>query len=100
MSKLSRLTDEFGNVPKLISTTVGAVTINTISGQCILASGATTVVVTNSQVTATSLIFATLAAADANATVLKSCTAAAGSFTITIVTAPAANLPINFLVIN
>lgn len=100
MSQLSRLTDEFGNVPRVKSSTVGAVTINTIAGQCVLAAAATTVTVTNSQCTADSLIFATLATADANATVLKSAVAGAGSFVITVVTAPAANVAINFLIIN
>ena len=99
MSKVSRLTDEFGNVPKFISSTVGASTINAICGQAIIAGAASSVVVTNNQVAATSIILVTLATNDATATI-KNVVAAAGSFTITATAAATGNTAVNFLIIN
>lgn len=98
--KSIKLSTEYGDLLVARSTTVGAVTINAIAGQCNLAAAATTVTVTNSQCRSDSLILATLATADANATVIKSAVAGSGSFVITVVTAPAANVAINFLIIN
>jgi hypothetical protein len=80
--------------------TVGAVTINKAAGRVNIASGATSVVVTNSLVTAATIVYAVAAQADANNPGLRSVVPAAGSFTINISTAPAANQAWSFTLIN
>lgn len=76
--------------------TTGAQTINKGSGSVNFAGAATTLVVTNSLVTASSLVFATN---DGTATI-KNVVAGVGSFTITLTAAASAETKVNFLVIN
>jgi len=64
--------------------TTGARTINKTAGTVNLAAAATSVVVTNSLVTTSSLIFPVVRTADATCTFVKSVVAASGSFTITM----------------
>lgn len=78
--------------------TTGAQTINKNAGTVNFAAAATTLVVTNSVVTATSLIFCFLRTADATA-VLDSAVPAAGSFTIKMSVAPTAETSVGFIVI-
>jgi hypothetical protein len=79
--------------------TVGAVTINKAAGQAIVAASGTSVVVTDSLVTANSQVFCTIAQNDATA-ILKNCVASSGSFTITLSAAATANTSVNFFVLN
>lgn len=89
-----------GFLPDFTNTsTVGAVTINKAAGKCIVALGATSVVVTNSLVTAASQVICTVASNDATAT-LKNVVPAAGSFTVTVTAAATADTNIAFLVMN
>lgn len=78
--------------------TTGAQTINTQAGTVNIASGIQTLVVTNSLVTANSLIFCTLRTQDSTA-VLDSAVPASGSFTIRLSVAATAETSIAFLVI-
>lgn len=80
--------------------TVGAVTINKPAGRVNIASGATSVVVTNNLVTAASHVFVQASQADANNPVIRSVVPSAGSFTITISTATAADQSYDFVLIN
>lgn len=80
--------------------TIGAVTINKAAGRVNIAAAATSIVVTNSLVTAASKVDAWPAAADANTPRLTSCVPGAGTFTITVTPAPAADQAWDFLVIN
>ena len=79
--------------------TTGAQTINKMQGSVNLAAGATSLVVTNSLVTASSTILLTLASND---TTTKSVAyvAASGSFTIYPDAAPTAETRVNFFVLN
>jgi len=79
--------------------TTGAQVINKVSGSVNFAAGASTLVVTNSLVSTSSVILATVATAD---TVLKSVSAIAGvgSFTLTGNGAANAETRVNFLVLN
>lgn len=81
------------------SATIGAVTINKAVGRCNVASGASSVTVTNSLVTAASHVFCVVSQNDATATV-KNVVPASGSFTITITAAATADTSVDFLVIN
>lgn len=78
--------------------TIGAVTINKSAGRVNVAAAATSVVVTNSQCTAASLVFAVAAQNDTTAQV-KNVVAAAGSFTINLTAAATANCAINFFIV-
>ena len=78
--------------------TTGARTINKAAGRVNFAAAATSLVVTNSLVTAASKVFALAASKDTSGRVYA-VVPAAGSFTI-YCTAPAAEMPVNFLVIN
>lgn len=84
---------------KQIAGATGAVTQNCFAGQVQFAAAATSLVVTNALVTVNSVIVATVATADLN---LKSvvAVAAAGSFTLTANTAPAATTKVSYHVIN
>ena len=64
--------------------TVGAATANAVIGRCAIAAGSSSVVITNSLVTANSKIFAVVAQAAADGTLLRveRIVPAAGSFTI------------------
>lgn len=82
-----------------VTGTVGAVTMNKPAGRVIVAAAATSIVVTNSLVTANSIILVTIAQNDSTA-VIKNVVAAAGSFTITLNAAATANTAVNFLVVS
>ena len=88
-------------LPNTNTATVGDVTINNISGRCILASAATAVVVTNDRVSSASHIFCSLRTAD-GANFIKSVVRSGSpeKFTITMNAAAGANLSIDFLVLN
>lgn len=77
----------------------GAQTINKTSGTVNFAATATTLVVTNSLVSTSSLVFAMVRTADATATI-KSVVPASGSFTITLGAAATAETSVGFFVIN
>lgn len=79
--------------------TTGARTINTTLGSVNFAAGASSLVVTNSRVTTSSIIIATVATVD---TTMKSvvAVAAAGSFTLTANAAATAETRVNFTVLN
>jgi hypothetical protein len=79
--------------------TTGAQTINKTSGSVNFAAGATSLVVTNSLVSTSSVILVTMASNDATAAGLR-VVAGAGSFTIHLMTAPTAEMRVNFLVTN
>jgi len=78
--------------------TTGAATIHKPAGRVNAAAAATSLVVTNSLVTANSHIFCNLATNDATAAIL-SVVPGSGSFTINL-TAPTAETAIDFLVVN
>ncbi|MBA3705391.1 MAG: hypothetical protein H0W84_05680 [Bacteroidetes bacterium] len=79
--------------------TTGAQTINKISGTVNIAAAATSVVVTNSLVSTTSIVFAVVRTNDATA-LIKNVVPAAGSFTITLNAATTSETSIGFWVIN
>lgn len=80
---------------KQIAGVTGAVTQNSATGQVQFAAAATSLVVTNSQCTANSIIIPFLAATDATA-VLGSVVAAAGSFTLNMKAAPTGTVKVNW----
>ena len=80
--------------------TIGAVTINKAAGRVNIASGATSVVVTNSRCTAAAHVQAWPSQADANNPYVTSVVPGAGTFTVTVNTAPAANQSYDFFIIN
>lgn len=79
--------------------TTGAQTINKTTGSVNLAASATSLVVTNSLVTANSVIICTVATHDATCTTVQA-VAASGSFTIYPNVAPTAETRVNFIVTN
>lgn len=83
-----------------LSATVGAVVINKPAGSCNIALGADNVVVTNSLVTANSLVYAWLMANDTTLLYIRSIIPANGSFTIKGNAAATANCKVGFMVIN
>lgn len=82
------------------SGTPGAVTLNKPSGKVAIAAGASSVVVTNSCVSATSIVLPVLQTTDATLTFIKSCVPSAGSFTVTGNANATAAVTVGFLVIN
>ena len=78
--------------------TIGAQTINKAAGTVNFGAGATTLVVTNSLVTTSSLVFAVVRTNDATATI-KNVVPAAGSFTITSTAAATAETSVGFFVV-
>lgn len=80
--------------------TTGAQTINKMAGTVNFAAAATSIVVTNSTVTATSIVFPVIRTADTTCTFVKSVVPAAGSFTITLNAGCAAETSIGFFVTN
>jgi hypothetical protein len=81
--------------------TPGNVTLNTASGRAAFAAAASTVVVTNSNVTATSKVLVMLeGAADGTLTQILRVTPAAGSFTVTGNAAATGNPVFSFVVFN
>ena len=81
------------------SGTPGNATINTLSGRAAFAAAGSTVVVTNSTVTATSKVFVSLRAGDATLDSVR-VTPAAGSFTVTGNAAATAITIFDFFVVN
>lgn len=81
------------------SGTPGNATINNLSGRAAFAAAGSTVVVTNSLVTAASKVFVSLGSADATLTSVR-VTAAAGSFTVTGNAAATGTTVFDFLVVN
>lgn len=81
------------------SGTPGNATINTPRGRAAFAAAGSSVVITNSLVTATSTVLVQLGGADATLTTVR-VTAAAGSFTVTGNAAATGTTPFDFLVIN
>jgi hypothetical protein len=79
--------------------TTGARTINKIAGTVNFAAAATTLVVTNSLVTTSSIVFCTVRTNDTTATI-KNVVPAAGSFTITLTAAATAETSVGFFVTN
>lgn len=79
--------------------TTGNQTINKASGTVNMAAGGTTITVTNSLVTANSIVYAVIRTNDATATI-KNVVPAAGSFTITLGAAATAETSIGFMVTN
>ena len=79
--------------------TTGAQTINKACGSVNFAAAATSLVVTNSLVTTSSVIVATVATNDSTA-IVKNVVAGSGSFTITLNAAATAETRVNFIVIN
>ena len=79
--------------------TTGAQTINRPSGTVNFAAGATSLVVTNNLVTASSIVFAVVRTNDATA-VVKNVVPASGSFTINLNAAATSETSVGFFVIN
>lgn len=79
--------------------TTGAQTINKPAGTVNFAAAATTLVVTNSLVSTTSIVYCVIRTADTTATI-KNVVCAAGSFTITLGAAATAETSVGFLVTN
>jgi len=88
-------------IPKTITAagTTGAQTINKATGSVNFAAAATSLVVTDSLVTTSSLIFPSLGTVDATA-VLGAVIPASGSFTINMKVAPTAETRVNFIIFN
>lgn len=84
---------------KTNSATIGAVTINKANGRCNVAAGTASVVVTNSLVSTSSNVIATIAQNDATA-ILKNVVASSGSFTINLTAAATANTAVCFMIFN
>jgi len=81
------------------SGTPGNATINTLSGRAAFAAAASTCVITNSKVTATSRVFVSLSGGDATLTSVR-VTPAAGSFTVTGNAAATGVTVFDFFVVN
>jgi len=102
MSEKVRITGAGGltiNSTNTASGTTGNQTINKASGTVNIAASGTTVTVTNSLVTATSIVYAVIRTNDATATI-KNVVPAAGSFVINLGAAATAEVSIGFFVIN
>lgn len=82
------------------SATPGPRTLNAPRGKNTIASGAASVVITNSFVTTNSQILITLEANDVTATSVKSCIPGSGMFTLTVNANATANLKFAWTVIN
>lgn len=82
------------------SGTPGAATINKPSGKVSIASGASSVVVTNNLVTAASSVFAVLQFVDATATQILSVVPGSGSFTIRVNANATLATKVAFFVVN
>jgi hypothetical protein len=102
MSEKMRITGAGGltiNATNTASGTTGNQTINKASGTVNIAAAGTTVTVTNSLVTASSIVYAVIRTNDATATI-KNVVPAAGSFVINLGAAATAETSIGFFVIN
>jgi len=102
-SKIGAFTS--GNIATVVTPTIttagttGDRTINELAGTVNIAAAGTTVTVTNSLVTANSLVFCTLRTNDTTATV-KNVVPTAGSFTINLGAAATGEVSIGFFVVN
>jgi len=102
-SKIGAFTS--GNIATVVTPTItaggttGDRTINELAGTVNIAAAGTTVTVTNSLVTANSLVFCTIRTNDATAMV-KNVVPAAGSFTINLGAAATGEVSIGFFVVN
>lgn len=83
-----------------LSGTVGNVVIDALEGKCVVASGASTVTITNKYVTASSKVHALVDTDAANTCWIKSVKPSAGSFLITLNTAASNNVVVGFEVRN
>jgi hypothetical protein len=83
-----------------IAGTTGAQTINQPTGQVQFAAAASSLVVTNSLITASSQVFCQVATADTTMFYIKSAVCTAGSVTLTANAAATATTKVNFWVIN
>ena len=102
MSEKMRITGAGGltiNATNTATGTTGNQTINKASGTVNIAAAGTTVTVTNSLVTASSIVFAVIRTNDATA-VIKNVVPGAGSFVINLNAATTAETSIGFFVIN
>ena len=102
MSEKMRITSGGGitlTATNTASGTTGNQTINKASGTVNIAASGTTVTVTNSLVTASSIVYAVIRTNDATATI-KNVVPAAGSFVINLAAATTAETSIGFFVIN
>lgn len=82
------------------SATPGAVEINKLAGKAAFAIGASTCTVTNSYVTAASLVYCVLQFADATLNVIRTVVPTAGAFTVTANTTATAATKFAFFVFN
>jgi len=98
LTTLTRL-DTFTVVSTDSSGTPGNATNNNLSGRAAFAAAGSTVVITNSKVTAASKVFVSLAGGDATLTSVR-VTPAAGSFTVTGNVAATATTVFDFFVVN
>lgn len=90
----SALTLDYG-----LAAATGNITINKPVCQVQIAAGASSLVLTNSLITANSIVLATIATNDATLTFIKSCVAAAGQVTITGNANATATTKVNILVL-
>jgi hypothetical protein len=97
-SLLTKLTDADVKLQSEVATTTGDVTINKPMGRVSFVTGGTTLVVTNSLVTANSNVFCTVLAADT--ATIKNVIPAAGSFNILLTAGASAELQVAFMVVN
>lgn len=102
ISNLGKATSGWGRVyiSGTISVTAGAQTINKSAGVFKVAAGAASATITNSFVSANSVVLAVLQTADATATQLLRVTPAAGSFQVVLNANAAAAVNVGFTVIN
>ena len=97
-SLLTKLTDADVKLQSEVASTTGDVTINKPMGRVSFVTGGTTLVVTNSLVTANSNVFCVVLAADT--ATIKNVIPAAGSFNILLTAGASAELQVAFMVVN
>jgi hypothetical protein len=97
-SLLTKLTDADVKLQSEVASTTGDVTINKPMGRVSFVTGDTTLVVTNSLVTANSNVFCVVLAADT--ATIKNVIPAAGSFNILLTAGASAELQVAFMVVN
>jgi hypothetical protein len=82
------------------SGTPGAATVNKPSGQAAIAAAAASVVITNSTISATSIVIPVLQAVDATCTAIKAAVPGAGTVTIHVNAACTGNTKVGWVVVN
>jgi hypothetical protein len=95
---LTKITDADVKLQSEVASTTGDVTINKPMGRVSFVTGGTTLVVTNSLVTADSNVFCVVLAADT--ATIKNVIPAAGSFNILLTAGASAELQVAFMVVN